>query len=416
MKPKIETNLNKIILLILIAFMILPFSINIIGISLSKICTIIIIMIFIYLFVTRRDEIVNILKNKFILFNIAFALIIAISILHNFRTTKFNDLYEILKYIIFPIVTIIIIDICKDKNNYLFLLKTISIVLIVISILGIIQYFNPFSINELYIRSYAPTQYETLVNDYPSPRIVGTKANPSVYGLLMSIGVYFNLLYFKNTTNKKDKILTIISIVLCIINLMLTLTRTIQIAFIASVIIYILCNVWLEKGLKKAVIAMICTILIIVLILCILPQSLTWRLVQVLDISNATSWVLRTEKWSEYSEVIQKEWLVGIGPVKNYVDTIGYVDSEIVQVALQYGILGLMIYVIMLLSPLYLYVKNKKYKNLIRFYPSVLTIIIVNNISNTSLILFDTAIGIYMLIGLLFVRIEEKENEEKCNI
>lgn len=416
MKPKVETSLNKMILLILIAFMILPFSINIIGISLSKICTIIIAMIFIYLFVTRKDDIVNILKNKFILFNIAFALIIAISILHNFRTTKFNDLYEILKYIIFPIVTIIIIDICKDKNNYLFLLKTISIVLIVISIFGIIQYFNPFSINELYIKSYAPTQYETLVNDYPSPRIVGTKANPSVYGLLMSIGTYFNLLYFKNTKNKKDKILTIISIILCIINLMLTLTRTIQIAFMASVIIYILCNVWLKKGLKKAVIAMICTILIIVLILCILPQSLTWRLVQVLDISNATSWILRTEKWSEYSEVIQKEWLVGIGPVKNYVDTIGYVDSEIVQVALQYGILGLMIYVIMLLSPLYLYAKNKKYKNLIRFYPSILTIIIVNNISNTSLILFDTAIGIYMLIGLLFVRIEEKENEEKCNI
>lgn len=416
MKQRVEFNLNKIILIMLVIFMILPFSINIIGISLAKTFTILLVLVFIFIFYKNKEELLNILKNKFIILNIIFAFTIALSIIFNFRMMKFNDLFEIVKYFIFAMIAMLTIKICKNKENYLFLLKTISIVLILISIFGIVQYFNPFSINEMYIQSYAPTQYESLVNDYPSPRIVGTKSNPAVYGLLMSIGVYFNLLYLKNATSKKDKILTIMSIILCIINLMLTLTRTIQIAFIASVIIYILCNVWLEKGPKKAVIAMICTILVIVLILCILPQSLTWRLVQVLDMSNATSWILRTEKWSEYSEVIQKEWLVGIGPVKNYVDTIGHVDSEIVQVALQYGILGLMIYVIMLLSPLYLYAKNKKYKNLIRFYPSILTIIIVNNISNTSLILFDTAIGIYMLIGLLFVRIEEKENEEKCNI
>lgn len=413
---KISLNLDKIILIILIILMILPFSIDILGISLAKICTVLLVLIFIYLFIKKKDEMLTMFKNKFILLNMAFALSIALSVLINFKTTHFNDFYEIAKYIIFAITTLIVICICKERSNYLFFLRTISIVLIVISIFGIIQYFNPFSINELYIKSYAPTQYETLINDYPSPRIVGTKANPSVYGLLMSIGIYFNLIYWQNIKNKKEKILIIASIVLCVINLMLTLTRTIQIAFIVSLVVYILINVWLKKGFKKAMIAMIGTILLIIIILCILPNSLTWRLTQVLDLSNATSWILRTEKWSEYSEIIGQNLLFGIGPVKNNLEEIGYVDSELVQTTLQYGSIGLIIYIVMLLSPLYIYFKDRRYKNIIRFYPSLLTIIFINNISNTSLILFDTAIGIYALIGLLFIPEQEIENEEKYNI
>lgn len=413
MKTKVENRMNKMILIVLVILMVLPFSIDILGISMSKISTILLILIFCYMIFRKKNDVLLILKNKFVLFNIAFSISIALSILSNYKTMLFNDLYEILKYIIFAICTVIIISVCKDKSNYMFLLKVISITLIAISIFGIIQYFNPFSINELYIKSYAPTQYKTLTNDYPSPRIVGTKANPSVYGMLMSIGVYFNLLYCKSSKNKNEKILAIVSIALCVINLMLTLTRTIQIAFMVSIIIYIFANVWIEKGFKKALIAMLCAILLLAIILCLLPESLTWRLVQVLDISNTTSWVARTEKWSEYVELIKQNLLLGIGPVKNYVADIGYVDSELIQVVLQYGILGIIVYIIMLLSPIYVYLKNKRYKNIISFYPSILAIIIINNISNTSLILFDTAIGIYMLIALLFIEAEPKEENNK---
>ena len=112
---------------------------------------------------------------------------------------------------------------------------------------------------------------------------------------------------------------------------------------------------------------MLCAILLLAIILCLLPESLTWRLVQVLDISNTTSWVARTEKWSEYVELIKQNLLLGIGPVKNYVADIGYVDSELIQVVLQYGILGIIVYIIMLLSPIYVYLKNKRYKNIISF-------------------------------------------------
>lgn len=391
-------NVNKVILVIFILLMFLPYSINILGISLVKIVTILIALIFIYLLIRKRKDIKKILANKFIIFNLLFCFAILLSLIVNYNTVKFNDIYEIAKYITFSMITISVMYICKKKENYLFLLKTISIIFIIVSIFGIVQYFNPFSINELYIKSYAPTQYETLVNDYPSPRIVGVKANPSVYGFLMSLGVFLNLLYMKKSN---ARVLSSISIALCIINLMLTLTRTIQIAFICSIIIYILINVWLSKGWKKALLAMLGTILGIIVLIIVLPDSITWRLTQVLDISNATSWIGRTTKWAEYKDIIEQNLLFGIGPVKNNLSSIGYVDSELIQILLQYGIVGFVSYALMLLSPFFIYLKNKNYKNILRFYPSILAIIIINNISNTSLILFDSAIGIYIFMGLI---------------
>lgn len=412
-------NLNKLILIILILLMFLPYSINILGISLTKIVTILIVLIFIYLAVIKKEEIKKILINKFIIFNFVFCLMILLSLMVNYDTVMFNDLYEISKYIIFTMITIIIMYICNKKENYLFLLKTISIILILVSIFGIIQYFNPFSINELYIKSYASTQYETLVNDYPNPRIVGVKSNPSVYGLLMSLGVFFNLLYMKISNTKG---LALISIFLCIINLMLTLTRTIQIAFICAIIVYILINVWIKKGWKIALLAMLISIFAIIILLIFLPDAITWRLTQVLDLSNATSWISRTNKWKDYLDIIKQNIWFGIGPIKNNIQTLGYVDSELIQFILQYGITGFISYVLMLLSPFFIYLKNKNYKKILQFYPSLLVIIIVNNVSNTSLILFDTAIGIYIFIGLILIdskcEISERRNnnEKKYNI
>ena len=78
----------------------------------------------------KKNDVLLILKNKFVLFNIAFSISIALSILSNYKTMLFNDLYEILKYIIFAICTVIIISVCKDKSNLHVFMKVISITLI----------------------------------------------------------------------------------------------------------------------------------------------------------------------------------------------------------------------------------------------------------------------------------------------
>ena len=47
MKTKVENRMNKMILIVLVILMVLPFSIDILGISMSKISTILLILIFV---------------------------------------------------------------------------------------------------------------------------------------------------------------------------------------------------------------------------------------------------------------------------------------------------------------------------------------------------------------------------------
>ena len=407
MEYNLTKKIDKIILLILVLFMLLPSSTIVFNISIFKVEAIILCIITAYIFLIKNISFKEIMKNKFIICNLIFAASICLSIIVNYKTVLFNDLYEIIKYIVYPMITLIIVSTCDDKEKYNFILKTISISMIIICVWGIIQYFDLFSINELYIKEFAPTQYETLINNYPTPRIVGVKTNPAVYGLLVTMGIYFNILYYKCT---KNKILPITSTILCFINLMMTLTRTIQIAFMISIVVYMAITILQKKGWKKSIIYTIIIIVILLVVFFILPQELTWRLKQVTDFQNASSWIGRVEKWKDYGEIIKQNLLFGIGPVKNHIDKLGYIDSELIQNILQYGIIGFGAYIVMLLSPLYAYKKDKnKNKYIIRNFIPVLLMILINNISASSLILFDTACAIYMFVGIILT------NSEKIN-
>lgn len=408
MKDNLTGKIDKIILIILVLFMILPSNTSILNISIFKIETIVLCIITAYIFFTKNIKFKEIIKNKFIICNLIFAVSIALSITVNYKNILFNDLYEVIKYIVYPMITLIIIATCDNKEKYNLILKTISISMIITCIWGIIQYFNPFSINELYIKEFAPTQYETLINDYPAPRIIGIKTNPSVYGLLVTMGIYFNILYYPRA---KSKFIAIISIVLCFTNLMMTLTRTIQIAFIISIVVYVTITTLQKKGWKKSVIYTLTIIVALILLFLILPKELTWRLRQIIDFQNASSWVGRVEKWKNYYELIKHNLLFGIGPIKNHVSELGYIDSEWIQNILQYGAVGFGVYVAMLMSPIFIWWTNKNNKELIRHYIPILVMIIINNISISSLILFDTACAIYIFMGMILINKEELNGE-----
>ena len=127
---------NKIILFILVAFMILPSTISIVGVSMFKIATVIIAIMSVYLFVQKKEEIKKALRNVFVVSNFILAIIIATSLLVNCLTVQFNDVFEIVRYIVFAMITVIVLTICQEEKYKIFLLKTISILMIIISILG----------------------------------------------------------------------------------------------------------------------------------------------------------------------------------------------------------------------------------------------------------------------------------------
>ena len=131
---------NKIILFILVAFMILPSTISIVGVSMFKIATVIIAIMSVYLFVQKKEEIKKALRNVFVVSNFILAIIIATSLLVNCLTVQFNDVFEIVRYIVFAMITVIVLTICQEEKYKIFLLKTISILMIIISIFGIMNY------------------------------------------------------------------------------------------------------------------------------------------------------------------------------------------------------------------------------------------------------------------------------------
>ena len=124
MKESNNIDINKVILIMLVVLMIIPFSIDILGFSLTKISTVIISITFLGLLVKRKSEIKEILKNKFVIFNILLSIVILLSLIANYRTILFNDLYEVIKYVIFTMITIIIMLICKNQDNYIFILNS----------------------------------------------------------------------------------------------------------------------------------------------------------------------------------------------------------------------------------------------------------------------------------------------------
>ena len=72
-----------------------------------------------------------------------------------------------------------------------------------------------------------------------------------------------------------------------------------------------------------------------------------------------------------------------------------------------------MTYIVMLLSPFYVYWKNRTNKKILKFYISLFFIILINNISSSSLISFDTAISFYLFIGLVLLNMDEKIRVEE---
>ena len=114
---------NKIILFILVAFMILPSTISIVGVSMFKIATVIIAIMSVYLFVQKKEEIKKALRNVFVVSNFILAIIIATSLLVNCLTVQFNDVFEIVRYIVFAMITVIVLAICQEEKYKIFLLK-----------------------------------------------------------------------------------------------------------------------------------------------------------------------------------------------------------------------------------------------------------------------------------------------------
>ena len=291
--------MNKILLIIYtLVILLLPSTMNIASITYPKVIMVLTIILLLYNLLKDRAKIKDLFNNKIIksliISILTFTAIIAVSTLYNtikFKAFYITDYFEVLRPVLYLGIFINYAYFLKDEKNKTIVLNLISICLIIHSVFAITQYFNFFNMNELYIKQLAPTQYRALGSNYPTPRSVGLTGNPNVFGFLMALGTLITI--YKIFKNPK-KIFYYFEFLFYNIVLFTASSRTSYICcFIMNLIFIIFYN---RKLIKRMFLLVAIYMIFMSVLLFLLPNSLTWRIKQLVNISTLTSWQQRVTK------------------------------------------------------------------------------------------------------------------------
>ncbi len=260
-----------------------------------------------------------------------------------------RDFFEIIKllkyFLIFAFVTNIDNDKINFKNYYFF---TIYMFLISASV-GLIQYFDLFhNFNESYIRYLNPAQFDGMIY---GKRIVGTTGNPNDFGFLMVLASLFSLVGILWIRNVKSIFISVFLIVFvfCIV---LTLSRTALICLIVGILFVIFWKYPKKVKLKtwsKTLLLFIPIIAIFIIVIYFFaPQQFFLRIRSAINVKTESSVQIRLQIWKRELDIWKQSPLFGWGPGKTQMTRI--VDSEWVLILRRYGLIGLVIFVLWLLS------------------------------------------------------------------
>ena len=419
---KMKNKLLVILYTILICL--LPLNIKTGFISYSKILLSFSFLVFMIIFLTDKKGLKNLFSNNIIkvlvLTTLSFAFIVLISVIFNsiideeWIWSNFFEFLRVIEYVLILINFYYLLSV--DKKNINYFTNTLLFSLLITSVIGIFQFFNIFNLNEKYIRFIAPTQYVTLVNNYPFPRIVGLSGNPNVLGLFIALAIIY-LWHFIITNNFRWYYIPII-LLLNVINFM-TLSRSSYVCMIVGEVLLVLFTMFRLKwpAIKNTLMFLAIVIFTNLLFLVALPERLTWRVLELVDIKGISSWQNRIDiskdvldyfndstlsepintnnnihNDGEVNEGIMDDEnvtinkhksitldvvykLLGNGPDKLHKKYYGIFDNEWLMLLFRYGYIGVAFYVAMIISPLICY-RNVNRKN-IALYLTVAIIIFI---------------------------------------
>ena len=427
--------LDKILLVIYnILFLLVPVDLNIFGVSYSKLLFAYSLVIFLYLKFYKKGNVKKLFSSnktfKFISigFFVFFLSVITSIIINSIidKNINISNFYEILRVVLYYLIFFNFYNLLNKKN-----LKTFNISMIVLIffnvILAFFQFHNIFGLNELYVKYIASTQYETLINGYKWPRAVALAGNPNVLGFLLTLfSIYILFVISKNY----KKFYYYIIYLLILISVFLSASRTSYIALVFSNVVYIFLLFFKFKKKDIFKTFSICTLFLIlhVLILFLLPNSYTWRIKTIINFQNESSWQKREDMNQEFIENIKNSqtdnnnnnnnndndddsnlenniedytkknnvitFIIGNGPDKDKNKHEGYFDNEWFKIFFNYGFLGILSYLFMMILPIFTIKKNRNFN-----YSLYVAIIIANFIY----MLTSASYHSYLLFGITMI-------------
>jgi O-antigen ligase len=265
----------------------------------------------------------------------------------------FRDFFELYKIIIFAGVYTVTLLSIKSNEDRMRIIKFMIFCILISVLIAVQQYYNLFGLNEKYVRWLAPTQYATLVDNYPHPRAIGMTSNPNEYAVMSGIGCFLSWSLLVQTKQKRY----LIYMLVCCLGLLFTSSRS-GMAFL--LVCLLLCNfLYLFdllrsrrlKAFNHAVIINVLFALFVTVLFLFLPQTLTWRIKAGLSMGTDNSFQARLSNWNEHISYFKISPIFGLGPAKSIVYE-SAVDNEWLLLLRRYGIIGTLYFIYIYFIPI----------------------------------------------------------------
>ncbi|KUO49305.1 MAG: hypothetical protein APF76_16005 [Desulfitibacter sp. BRH_c19] len=378
---KHSSNNLWMIYIIIFSVILIP-DIRITSIPAFRVEQIVVVIYAIFLYMKlmlRKKTGINRQNIKFPVLYLCFSFFIIISIVvGSVKGVKVipRDYFELYKIFIYLGIYLITLLTFKNEKDKLKVLKFTIFILLISVAIATQQYFNLFNLNEKYVQIIAPTQFRTLVNNYPFPRVIGMTSNPNEYAVMPGIGAVLSWGLYLNTKEKKN----ILYMMVFIVGVLMTLSRSGFLFMSVGIIMFTFLYVFKSnisnflqgnvdlKVVKVVIFSVVFLIIIGIIIFNFLPQELTWRLMRGINIGADSSFQARLSNWEEHIVRFKSSPIFGLGPAKS-IEYEHSVDNEWLLFLKRYGIIGTIYIVFIFIFPV-IKSKGNSFKYL---YFSILT-------------------------------------------
>ena len=363
-----KIGINVLIMNLLLFFSVLSPNIDLRSLPSIRLEHVLLVLSFLYLiskgiFKKKIDFKVYMLPLLLVVFAFINMISIANGDLSGYRIV-INDIFELYKVLVYVLMFVVVVNLLTSDEEKIGYLKNLNIFIMISNIVALTQYINLFNLNVRYIKYIAPSQQRALMPGYMFPRSVGLSNNPNVYAYIVVVGLILSIGLFLYTKRK----FYIFTLGTNFMALLMTRSRTGFVMFIVALTVfmsfYIVENILKgkirrrDKGKLIGAIGLLAFIAIFVFLF-VLPDSLTWRIKELFNLSTAGSWNARLGVWGEYIEYFFKNPIIGTGPVKS----IAYQyqpDNEWILLLKRYGIVGSSFFILSFIVPIGLSWKRLK--------------------------------------------------------
>lgn len=259
-----------------------------------------------------------------------------------------NNYIEAIKYLqfipYFLVLNRIDFRMLQHKLPYWFSFSSLYICFV-----GFLQVFNPFNLGEVISKFYLGEDSSHLQLSSVK-RITLTGSDPNVGGMIASIFLLFNLIYFV----EKRKIVYFIFFLLLSYLVLLTQSRTLIFSNFMVVVAYIL--LLSKLSFSKRVLLSVSSFVLFVYLFSYLNLDYVKDGVSLAMSGNNNSANVRLENFQVGVEIFYNNIFFGIGPLKESLSTV--IDSEYVLIFQRYGLFGVFVFFTLILNMIYDSIKN----------------------------------------------------------